>query len=529
MNKIIGIFAFCAAVVAFAACVEKSEPLAVPQAKVILKATREGLLTRSLRQGDGSVWWNPSEEVSVFSGSGAYGGIKYVSNNTAAAETVELEGPAPESGSVSDGWAVYPYSTENSCDGSSVTTVIPAVQTGVEDNFSGDVFPAVGKIESGSVSMLNVCGGIKFSVSRSDIKSLTIKGNGGEALAGKVRVVLGAGSIPAVSEVIDSQTEVTIVAPSGGFFSPDVYYYVTLLPASLPDGLTITFDTADGTASFTSDKAQTIKRSIFGVLTGVDSYMEEGSEPDWQNTPFRHQSLLMRFTATWCGWCPRMNKSVATAQENYPGKIQHLAIHGSGSSLYFSSSTPLLNQYKVSGFPTGICDGRIEISNQSITVTARNIVNAAKETESTYGTVSGAKIATTLNGNNLDVNMRLYLKAAGDYLVSVFIVEDGIIAEQSDYEEGDHESYVHDNVARKVLTAARGTAFTQTEDFSTKDFNWSVTLNSNWNASNLRILAYVQAPYGDRTKISSANYGDYYIDNCFTVKAGETLNLEVEE
>ena len=40
---------------------------------------------------------------------------------------------------------------------------------------------------------------------------------------------------------------------------------------------------------------------------------------DWSRG-FCHQSLFMRFTATWCGWCPLMAKAAKRAQEKKPGK-----------------------------------------------------------------------------------------------------------------------------------------------------------------------------------------------------------------
>ena len=63
-------------------------------------------------------------------------------------ETVELAGTITVGDTESDFWGVYPYSSENSCDGSSITTVIPARQAGVARNFSGNVFPAMAKASS---------------------------------------------------------------------------------------------------------------------------------------------------------------------------------------------------------------------------------------------------------------------------------------------------------------------------------------------------------------------------------------------
>ena len=255
--------------------------------EIVLTATREGVAsgTKSFRLDDGSVWWSPAEEVSVFYGSGSNGGSKFVSMNTAIAETVELQGSVQMSGSGKNFWAVYPYSEENSCDGNSITTEIPDRQTGVEGNFSNDTFPTVAKSSSLSLAFWNICGGIKFFVSRSDIKSVTFKGNNNEPLAGKVNVSFSSDGEPYVSEVIDAKAEVTLNAPDGAF-KVGKYYYFTLLPISLKNGFTMTFETAEMRGSVVSEKTLTVKRSVFGVLKNVDSKVSEWEstvkvEPEW--------------------------------------------------------------------------------------------------------------------------------------------------------------------------------------------------------------------------------------------------------
>jgi hypothetical protein len=67
----------------------------------------------------------------------------------------------------------------------------------------------------------------------------------------------------------------------------------------------------------------------------------------------------------------------------------------------------------------------------------------------------------------------------------------------------------------------------------TKSF--SGTIKSSWDTDNLKLLIYVEKPYGDREPVKGVNnqavvygsYGDTYIDNCRAVKVGETANLEL--
>ena len=258
---------------------ESTESVTFPEKEIVLTATREGLQpgTRSFRLDDGSVWWSPAEEVSVFYGSGSNGGSKFVSMNTIAAEIVELDGSIQMSGSGKEFWAVYPYSEDNTCDGSSVTTVIPSVQAGVEGNFSNDMFPTVAKSKTLDLAFWNICGGVKFFVSRNDIKAITFRGNGGEPLAGKVKVAFGNDGKPVIASVLEGEPEITLFAPEGGTFKTGRYYYMTLLPGSLSSGFTMTFYTKTERGVLLGGKSQTIKRSVFGILKNIDSKVDSWS------------------------------------------------------------------------------------------------------------------------------------------------------------------------------------------------------------------------------------------------------------
>ena len=274
MKKIINLFAYSVAILVLAACVNEmvESPMSFTK-EITFTASREGVSpdTKTVRMEDGSTWWNAKEEISVFYGSGSDGGSKFTSTNNALLEIVEFSGSVTMSGSGKDFWAVYPYSQDNECDGTSITTVIPSVQTGVDGNFSNDTFPTVAKSKTMDLAFWNICGGIKFFVSRGDIKSVSFKSNGGENLAGRVKVEFAEDGTPHISEVLDGTSEVTLYAPAGEAFKPGKYYYFTLLPTSLESGFSMTFCTSDQKGTLMSANPQTIKRSIFGVLKNIDS------------------------------------------------------------------------------------------------------------------------------------------------------------------------------------------------------------------------------------------------------------------
>lgn len=316
---------------------------------------------------------------------------------------------------------------------------------------------------------------------------------------------------------------VQVTSPNGGYHIENIPAWIT--QKSVENNVH-TFEAAantdaserNGIISFCDDQG-----TCLGVMVKQRGY----SSFDWEKA-FYHQSVAMRFTATWCGWCPRMNKSIAKAMTDYPGKIQPIALHGGGSNLEFESVSPLQTQYAITGFPSGIIDGRTLIENYSIDYTASLIVAAAKETENTYGTVSGIEIASTLNGRALTVDVNAYIKQAGSYKITILLLEDGIVGYQADYEDEAHQDYVHDNVARKALTDVTGEAFTA-EAQSVHPFQKTVTIPNDYNIDNIRILVYVQASFDGKTKIQTADYGNYYVDNCATVAVGGSLPVAFVE
>ena len=244
---------------------------------------------------------------------------------------------------------------------------------------------------------------------------------------------------------------------------------------------------------------------------------------DWGKA-FYHQSLIMRFTATWCGFCPMMQRAVLIAQEQYPNKLIHVALHGGGSDLEFGDGSLLQSLYRVNGFPTGIVDGRVKVNNTEYeSRTAGDLLAAAKQTEQLYSTLTGISLNSTLSGRDLTIDLTVYAKKAGAYMISVFLLEDGIFNAQSGAPSG---FAVHNDVARIAVTKSTGEAFNITKDFSFKDFSYTVkNIPSSYKLEKMKILVYVQSTFSPGNVTQSENYGNYYVDNCVTVPIGQILNL----
>ena len=242
-----------------------------------------------------------------------------------------------------------------------------------------------------------------------------------------------------------------------------------------------------------------------------------------------HHSLGMRFTATWCGWCPVMSKTFHLAKDNLGDKFEYICMYATDGNYGFSDMNTLANQYGVTGFPTGIVDGRFEVENYSSEYAAGLIASAVEETETNYPAATAIGLETSLSGQNLTVKAEVFANCAETYKLTVILMENGIIGYQADYTEGNHQDFQHDRVARKTLTSSiSGDSFSISEAGETKSFTFTCTVPASYNKNNLMVLAYVQRKFGNRPVIQSGSYGDWYVDNCRVAAVGTTAPLEAE-
>ena len=269
--------------------------------------------------------------------------------------------------------------------------------------------------------------------------------------------------------------------------------------------------------------------SVSYPVSVLQSGSTSGTGGDWKTRSLIHQSLLMDFTATWCGYCPRMHRNIISAQSQIPGKLQYVTIHGPGSALAFASADPLISQYKIDNYPTGILEGSRYVGNyndpQSVVSSILYIIN---ETERRYGTRTGVEIGTSVSGRTVTIDVNAYIKKAGQYKVNVLLMENGVVCDQADNDANGYISYTHDRVARIAVSDVRGDAFSVSEDLTVKPFHYSVDVPSSYILDNLFVLVYIQRAFGSDPVYQTMDYGDYFVDNCGVVKLGRHLDLAVE-
>lgn len=260
----------------------------------------------------------------------------------------------------------------------------------------------------------------------------------------------------------------------------------------------------------------TADASIVRTLTVTQApHPEDDGDAVWEDMEFYHRSLVMCFTADWCGYCPMMATAIELAQADLPEKIEAVRVHGEGSSLSNDLSLRICSNYQIHDFPTALVDCSTYVANYESSYTASLIVNAIRNTEDTYDTCTGTMWTSSVSGNEISLNLTAYIKTSGSYKVTALLIEDDIVAYQSGY----GYDYVHTAVLRGAFTDAMGDEFYTNKSCSVRSFDYSMTIPAECNLNNLRILVYIQRNNG----------GVYCVDNAASEDVGHAHALEIDQ
>ena len=249
-------------------------------------ATPQSQETKTIIDGESlKSSWLAGDAINVFFG--ASSSSKFVCQ--ASGETAQFKGSIDVVTGGGEGltddtslWGVYPYDSNTSCDGTTITLSLPGNQQAKADTFADDLFPTIARSQNFYLSFYNVCGSFRFTVTHPDIVKVIIKGNNGENIAGKARVSMN--ERPEVTTVINPVKEITMSAPDGGCFEVGKTYYFALYPTNFQSGFTLTFYKEDSKAEFVYSSPYNLKRNVFTMLRDKDNGLVFNNIPlnEWE-------------------------------------------------------------------------------------------------------------------------------------------------------------------------------------------------------------------------------------------------------
>lgn len=264
-----------ACLVAFASCQKQEVAEAPSQVEVAVELTASAAAdaTKTVMTEYNAHWWSVSDKISLFyTVESKTGHSVFTSKNLIPAASAKFAGslslPAEDTDLTTvSALAVYPATTADASDGTSVNVTVPSVQTAVEGSFMEGAYPVVAKTSdlTAALSFKAVCGGVKVSFQTPGITSFTFDAKEVN-IAGTASVKIGEDGTPVATLGEDAASEITVNAPAGGF-EVGKWYYMTAFPATLTSGYTVTLSNEK---SFGSTSSIAIKRSVFGVLDAKD-------------------------------------------------------------------------------------------------------------------------------------------------------------------------------------------------------------------------------------------------------------------
>lgn len=215
----------------------------------------------------GDVAWVPGDRIKVFNGTSSASFTAQNTENSLMTDFVGMIDRVDERI-----WALYPYSEGATFDDGVFGLNIPNIQTAAEGSFSSGMFPSIAVTDTDVLHFKNICGGVKFTVTRSDVHFIEITAlEKSVPLAGDISVALDESGLPEVKSVRNPRYHVGIVPADGGCFKPDVNYYIVLLPGVLSSGFTMDFYTKDNcVARLERTKSVSVLRSSFSRLLNID-------------------------------------------------------------------------------------------------------------------------------------------------------------------------------------------------------------------------------------------------------------------
>ena len=291
MKRIYALMLAAACAICLAGCVKEilgADEAIAPETEMIICGTMGDLVedgatatadtpdTRTQVRNTKEVWWNSGDQIAVFMSTSPTAN-KFTSTLTSGmSKTSYFSGTISKTGSKY--YVGYPYSgAEYSTSSDALSLRVSSAQTALSGSFYPNTLPSYGSFTSSSknFTMKPAAGGLKFHVSRDDIKSVKFEGNNGEKVAGTVTVAK-LGKTPEISRGSSGSSSIMFKrSGSTNNLVANKDYFIVITPGTLSKGFTITLTTEGGESLVvTSTKSRTIKAGVFGTLTkALDEYV----------------------------------------------------------------------------------------------------------------------------------------------------------------------------------------------------------------------------------------------------------------
>ena len=239
--------------------------------------------TRTYIENGKYLRWHEDDRLTAFYGNTLNRQYKFNGKTGANSGTFSLV-PSGElgTGNVFDRiYAVYPYNeTATITEDGKISLTLPAVQSYAENSFGKDANTMIAvteNLEDTFLSFKNACGYLKLELYAPDggvVKSIEIKGNNNEKIAGAATATIAFGEAPVVTMADDATTSITLDCGDGiSLGTTDetaIEFWVTIPETTFTDGITIkATDSFGATFTKSTDKEVKIERNTIQPMVAL--------------------------------------------------------------------------------------------------------------------------------------------------------------------------------------------------------------------------------------------------------------------
>ncbi len=284
-----------------------------------------------------------------------------------------------------------------------------------------------------------------------------------------------------------------------------------------------------GVYEFSADHNNESSSSIsIQAATGI-SELPEDPEPD-RFDGFRKRVMAMQFTGTGCGYCPYVIKAIEEflPMENAKNMI-FTALHSYNTKdpMYSDDAWDIANNLGVSGYPTVVYN--MDITSNANNTTAESISDIV-DSYMAIPARSAISASVTMEGSEengtITVQGAIKVGVDGEYKINAWLLEDGIIADQTSYVPNIQIGNVHNNAVRlcgSTTPAGKklgGKGRWNAGEIGSYLFDFNLAEAGIEQLKNCHVVVYVT---------SDSNGGYFTVDNVIDLKIGEVRTFEYND
>lgn len=247
--------------------------------EVVFTTSFENCNTRTYINERYQLRWNADDRITIFNGNTLNQQYKFTGETGDNGGTFSKVPSGFGTGNdLSCHYAIYPYDSNNKIsDEGIITTTLPATQSYVEKSFglgANTMVAATQDTDDTFLAFKNVGGYLKLSLYGTDVtvKSITLKGNNGEKIAGKATITHSYGSNPSVTMAEEATDEITLDCGAGVTVGSTAEtatdFWIVVPPTTFTGGFCITITNSEsGQMAKTTTKSVTIARNGIQPMT----------------------------------------------------------------------------------------------------------------------------------------------------------------------------------------------------------------------------------------------------------------------